>query len=293
MSNQHLEDNVRKLLSNTEPELEMPREGKERVLSRLKGRAAKPKMVLRRPLSWATAAAAAAVLLFLLFWPGGMDGALAWADVVKHFSEVESLIARLTLEEIAPSGVARVTTGRLYQMNPGMSRSELYTTDVDEPETIIITNSGLERSSILRLSPREKVAHMTTLTFSGTALEEREGMSRDIVTDAWSRLERVTADQASSIGEAYIDGVLAVGFEIDIREIFRGPRAKGIAGTMRVWAEQLTGMPLEVEAEFLDPSGTLRRTTFSEIEWNAILDEELFEIPDLEGWQVVEEECLK
>jgi outer membrane lipoprotein-sorting protein len=290
MNDNHLEENVRKLLSSTEPELEMPRESKERVLSKLKGRAAKPRMVLGRPLSWATAAAAAALLLFLLFWPGGMDGGLAWAEVARHFHEVESLIARLTLEEIPPSGVAKVTTGVLYQMDPGMTRSEIFEASPDEPVSIVITKSGEERSSIVRLAPKVKIAYRITLAFSGTALEERQKMSRDIVAEAWARLEKVTADAASSIGEVFIDGVLAVGFEIDIRDIFKEPQATNISGTMRVWAEQGTGVPLKVEAEFLDPSGTLRRTTFSEIEWNATLGEELFEIPDLEGWQVVEEE---
>jgi outer membrane lipoprotein-sorting protein len=290
MNDNHLEDNIRKLLSSTEPELEMPRDNKQRVLSTLRGRAAKPKMTSGRPLSWMTAAAAAAVLLFLLFWPGGMDGGLAWAEVASHFNEVESLIASLTIEEMPPSGIARVTVGRLYQKDPGMTRSEIFEASSDEPATIVITRSGEERSSIVRLAPKVKIAYRTTLEFSGSEFVERREMSRDIVAEAWARLEKVTADQAASIGESFIDGVLAVGFEIDIREIFKGPQAAGLSGIMRVWAEQLTGVPLRVEAEFLDPSGTLRRTTFSEIEWNAILDEELFEVPDLEGWQVIEEE---
>jgi outer membrane lipoprotein-sorting protein len=290
MNNDHLERNVDKLLSRTKPELEMPLESKERILSKLKGEAAEPKLIRGRPLSWATAAAAAALLLIFLLWP--VQSGVAWADVVKHFGEVESLIARLTIEEIPPSGAPKVTTGRLYQMDPGMSRSEIWTAASDEPESIVITNSGSERSSIIRLSPRERVAHRTTLIFSGVALDERKGMSRDIVAEAWSRLEKVTAAHANLIGEGEVDGVAAVLFEVDIREIFKGPRAAGVAGVMRVWAELKTGVPLEVEAEFIDPSGVKRRTTFSEIEWNAPLTEDLFAAPDLEGWQVIEEEHL-
>jgi outer membrane lipoprotein-sorting protein len=284
-NNDHLEKNVEQLLTRARPELGMPQASKRKVLKSLQASAA-PSWKGR--LSWTAVAAAAAILTFF-FWPWGMNGGVAWADVVKHFNDVQSVTARVIMESSSPTGEKMVSEARLYQKDPGRSRSEMLAATADRITYIVISNSGLEESWTARLSPDEKVAHITSLSFSGRAIDPRAEMPRDLVAESWTRLKEVTADETKSIGEGEVDGESVVGFEIDIWSLFKDPAAVRMDGVVRVWADRRSGVPLEVETEFTDPAGRQRMTTFSEIEWNPQLSDEMFTIPDMRGWQVAKE----
>jgi hypothetical protein len=318
MKRNHPEDreprrgNVERLLSRTEPELRMPRERKQATLRALLDEAAEGSDVrpgrperrfVMKTRSWSWLSAAALLLAAVILWPGGLNDGVAWADVVQHLSRAESLIARISLEDTPPSGETRHGFAMLYQRDPGLFRTEVYALREAEDasdgrpvesdavaQSIMISRGGPREATILRLSPVERVAHRTTLTFAGRLLDDRGAMPRDLVGETWSRLKEVTGDRTRAIGEREIDGVRTIGFETDIRELFRDPSAPHPDGVFRVWAATGSGAPVEAEVEFRDPRGWHHRTRFLDLEWNAPVDDGLFEIPDLEGWTVVEEE---
>ena len=115
-----LEKNVERLLSRARPELTMPEESKKRILMALQASGA-PSWKMR--LSWTAVAAAAAIVAFF-FWPWGMNGGLVWADVVKQINEVRSLAARVVVESTPATGARMISEAKLYQKDPGRSRSE-------------------------------------------------------------------------------------------------------------------------------------------------------------------------
>jgi hypothetical protein len=297
-----LEENVEKLLGSSRPELSMPRATKDRILSVLTGaeRAAPEEPAWRRRAPWwATAAAAVVVLGLIAFWPGTTTPALAWSDVAGHFASARSMVAWVTSEQTSPAGAVTVTRLRALQKDPGLSRSEVVAGPGPFPppggvvpperlESAVITRSGREESTIVRLSYREKTVHRTTLSFGGTALEGREAMPRGLVATTWSSLRGLTSDDARIIGRRDIDGVPTVGFEAGIDEMPGGGTAR-VRGVVRVWASAETAAPIEIEMEFGDDAGGRYKTVFGNLEWDVALPDEMFEPPNLEGWTIVDE----
>jgi hypothetical protein len=307
-----LERNVEQLLSRVEPELKMPDGDKSRVLAALRAEAPASPTVdrkertigTRKGWTWASVAAAIVVLALIVLWPGGPQQTIAWAEVARHFEQGRSFTAWATIVEIAPSGEKNTTWLRVYQKDPGFTRSELLTAEAGQagPEGTIdpsavaaftITKSERERSAITRVHPKDKMIHRTTLTFAGTELESRAVRPDNLVATTWDRLSAVTADETRRIGEREIDGQPAIGFEADIRELADDPSAPPAEGVARIWAHRENAAPLEVELEISGPGGYAFHTTYGRLEWDVDLPDELFEEPRAEGWTVQEERMHK
>lgn len=309
-----LQNNVEKLLTRARPELSMPQASKERVLRALlaeeawqpavasltpkRGRAA----MMSTRWSWVTAAAAALLLGVFLFWPGGLQNGVVWADVVRHLDRIESVIARVTIDDTPPGGVRKRSFAVLFQKDPGLSRTEIYASpgvpdaDSDEwpftpdaAESIVITSSGRDEAVVVRMSPHEKVATRTTLSFAGAALDARSAMPRDMVAASWARLKEIAADRTRVIGEREIDGISTVGFEANIEDVFGESSEPHPKGVVRVWAAHGTGAPVEIELDFRDERGWHHHTRFWDLQWNAPLADGLFRIPDAGDWRILEE----
>jgi len=310
--NGHLHENVARLLASVPPERPLPQEAKRRILAALIDRARvegeQPTRKTRRGSigwkrlgSWAAAAAAAVVVALIALWPGGMQSGLAWADVAQHLAEARSVIAWATSEATPPSGGTRVTRARLLQKDPGMTRTETFSSAEPAPhpgepvpteavESIAIMIRSPRESTLTRLYPGERRARRTTLSFSGKALEARERMTGDMVGEMFARLRGLTEDQTRVVGEREIGGRPAVGFAARMAELLGDAPAPPLDGTVRVWASRETALPLEVEVEFTDPHGTAHHTTYGPIEWNPPLEEGLFTPPDLNGWWIFADE---
>jgi len=153
----------------------------------------------------------------------------------------------------------------------------------------VILSRGENEATILRLLPRERLAYRTHLSFTGDAAEARAKVPRDMVADSWAKLAGIASDRTRRIGERQVDGTPAVGFEADIRDVFPDAGSPTLEGVMRVWADAASGVPLEIEAEFRDPSGAIHDTRIGHLEWNAPLDDALFRVPEESGWRVVDE----
>ena len=92
----HLEDNIKKLLSSAQPELKMPQASKTRILSILTTQPAKTPSAIRFLRGKAKTifksrttryAAAAIILLTITLWPTESKNGIAWADVVGAVRE--------------------------------------------------------------------------------------------------------------------------------------------------------------------------------------------------------------
>jgi len=308
----HLEGNVERLLGRAQAERAMPQAERDRALRALLDASAggpaglpggrKASIGTGRYWTWWTAAAAALLLIAIFFWPGGLQDGAVWADVVAYLEQAETLAARVTLHDTPPSAPTRTGYARLYQKDPGLTRSEIYAapdassagpgdwpvTDDTVATLVVITASRQDEATILRLTPGEKLAHRTTLTFGGGAREARSAMPLDLVSESWSRLKRITSDRTRVVGERTIDGISTVGFETDIGELFGEPEASPLRGAVRIWAESGSGVPIEVEAEFRDERGWHHLTRFWNLEWNRPLADAWFEAPDLDGWKILE-----
>jgi hypothetical protein len=306
-----LDENVAKLLSRTPPERVLPQEAKQRILSALIARtdtlgtaqaeSTRGATIWNRPVSWVAAAAALFAIALWILRPGGMRSSPAWADVARHFAEVRTVIVWATIEATPPAAGTQVTRARLLQKDPGLSRTEIFSNALPAPrpgdtvaeesiESIVIMSRSAERSTLDHLFPGERRAQRTTLHSSGSGSREREKMPRDLVAESWARLRGLAQDRTRVVGERKIGGVRAIGFAASMSELLgKGPLPVP-EGTVRVWAALETALPLEVEVEFSDPGGTAYHTTYAPIEWNPTLPDELFRVPDLDGWQVMAEE---
>ena len=307
----HLEENIEKLISRARPNLTMPEESRARVLSVLLGEDAGAsstirltfrkgtKMITGKSVPYATAAAAAIILVLLGFWPGVSPSGIAWADVVAQLNEVKTLVGLSTTEEVSSTGTRVFCRTRLFYKDPARSRTEYLAIPhsgqpvetgasgpADEVEYVVIIDRGWNQSVETRLYPQRKVVERTTHVFSDGMLDLREGITFNLAADSWTSLAMVTADKTREIGEREINGVEAAGFEASIGELFYRPSIQPPKGVVRIWANIETAVPIMVEAQFEDERGRLYRTRIAGIEWNVPLADELFEVPNLEGWEI-------
>jgi outer membrane lipoprotein-sorting protein len=258
-------------------------------------------MFTGKSLPYATAAAAAIIVVLLGFWPGISQSGIAWADVVAQLNEVKTMMGLSTTEEVSSTGTRVIYRTRLFYKDPARSRTEyLAVPDADQPtdigasapaeeaESVVIINRGESQSVEIRLYPWRKLVERKTLIFPGRMLYLREGATFNLAADSWESLARITADKTRQVGEREIDGVEAAGFEASIRELFYSPSVEPPEGVVRIWANVETAVPIMVEAQFEDQRGRMYQTRIEGIEWNVPLADELFDEPDLEGWEIQE-----
>ena len=291
-----LENNLERLLSRTPPNLTMPPAGKARILEALKAQETErnPKlrliarkgqaMITSKRTPWATAAAAAIILVLIGLWPSGAQNGIAWANVVEQLNAVRTLTGHITSKGTPGSGTRDTRTAKFFYKDPGRSRTESYAPS-GAVESIVIITRGEQQSTQVRLLPQEQTAHRTTHLFSGDVGDLRPPNVLYLAEDSWSRLVFITTDATREIGERNIEGIPAVGFETPLEELFDTSSPERPRGTLRVWADRETAVPLAVEAQYRDGRGFPYETTIDHIEWDLPLDNDLFELPHLDGWK--------
>ncbi|MFA5864167.1 MAG: hypothetical protein WC975_05710 [Phycisphaerae bacterium] len=241
----------------------------------------------------AAAIAAAIMLLALNFWPVNSKDGIAWADVVRQIHEVKSLVWVWNEEEIDSAYSAPKVKGRwkCYYKDPGMSREDHFIVGTTQPSVLPDATERCNRINIRGMTPTksnsydlavlEKKAWIQITTFSPPITRlPTEAMA------IWSKLGRITSDKTCKIGHKEINGIACVGFEAHINAF--EPRIP-MKGKVRVWSEKDTGIPVLVELQYQAKGGTyISGTTIDHIQWNAVLSDDLFKLPDLKGWKVEE-----
>jgi hypothetical protein len=238
----------------------------------------------------AAVVAAALIITPIVLWLLWPERTIAWTDVASRVGESHTMRARFVEEERAVTDGEEdwrpINRGQVFRKDPGFTRVEAHSLPVREPTTsqprtdlpltICISKEHANVSVTIFLYPRERRA--------GRCTYPRQTPLDDIpmqVTKLWEDLCRITADETRTIGRRYQDGVRLIGFEAALEDVWT---SWPFDGTARIWVNERTAMPTIAEMEYAHDQERLRRSTMAEIEWDVPLSDELFELPDLEGW---------
>jgi hypothetical protein len=297
-----LESNVGRLLSAHRPDACIAGDVKERIASvlvdRVEGTDRTSKQTKQRRLTpfqsraakMAAVAAAALIVTPIVLWFLWPQRTIAWTDVASCVGESHTMRAQFVEEERAATegeGDWRpIKRGQVFKKDPGLSRVEEHSLPVAEPttsqprtdlpSTIWIIKEHANASVSIQLYPRSQTARRATYPRQ-TPMDDTPMR----VTALWESIADITADDTRTIGRRYQDGVRLIGFEAPLEDVWT---SWPFDGTARIWVDDRTAMPALMEMEFCEGEGVLHKSTCSEIEWDVPLSDELFELPDLEGW---------
>jgi hypothetical protein len=242
-------------------------------------------------------AAAAALALFLTFFlPWGSPGTISWADVQKQLEQIHTMTARF--------GGENTTYGykKLYIKDSSFRRIELYEPNDDlsafkpEPDWVFILKNEAGLTKGLTLHPDSRWAEMWTGNTHSYGPEPSLQIQENITTlqqflkytfGVWNQIQKITANETKPIGSQIINNKPAVGFSFELPakelglDIWEPLKIPG-----KIWASRHNGVPLLIELEF--NLGTLRNIHIivSDIQWNAPVDEKLFDLTPPVGWRV-------
>lgn len=284
-----LDENLDRLLELGGPPPGMPPEVKARIRSKLtevRAATARRRTPAKRLAGWSLAAAAALALFIILFWPGGSSGAVSWADVLEQLDRVRTVTALIRSDISDAEGTTALRRGRIWFRDPGCSRSEEYGPSSDDPVSIRIFRSEPGRTEMLTLDPGSDRAEQMIHTLRSAGGEPAQGPVVDFVSESWRRLKRITSAEAAPLGERVIDGAAAAGFEAPAGTFFNDPGGPANEGLLRIWVGRDDAVPRRIELAFEDNMGRRIETVFSEIRWNAPLDDSLFETTVPVDWQL-------
>ena len=130
--------NLDRLLELGETIPKMPYELKDRIRSRLIQMEPEPDKKRFFSFRWIplALAAAAILILFIIFpWMGNLSGSITWANVQKHFENINTFVCN---KKTVTTGKSKfITCARDYHKDPGLTRSEIFESCADDtPHTL-------------------------------------------------------------------------------------------------------------------------------------------------------------
>lgn len=288
-----LDNNLDRLLELGEPAPEMPEDLKARIRSKLTkaGRESVKKRIFpSRWAVWPVAATVMAAVILIVLWYGNSSKAIAWADVQGRLNQVHTLTLSALTGISATTGMQITERYQVYCKDPGLSRIEEYPPYAGsgpmkkEPRKITIIRREPGSNERVTLYPGAGRAELVDSVLLTDGHEPFSQPALDLVQFNWELIKKTTADKTRRIGDRIINSVTATGFEIEIpdRE-YVNPNSQIRA---RLWASGKDGTPLLIEIEYRDPLGQSMRMEYSDIRWNAPLDESLFDLVVPEGWSL-------
>jgi outer membrane lipoprotein-sorting protein len=288
-----LDHNLDRLLELGEPVPRMPENLKASIRSRLTEVGVKPEnrnIFVRKWAVWPLAATIMAAVVLIVLWYGNSSKAIAWADVQGRLNQVHTLTFRVAYGISATTGMQIIGRYKGYCKDPGLVRIEDYPPDYspgsgdEKPKKITIVKWGPGSNEWVALYPGVRRAELSESVFLTDSSKPPSQPPLDLVKYYWELMKQVTADKTRRIGNRVINGIPAVGFELEIPgQAFDNTDRKIRA---QLWASGMDGTPLLLETEYRDPQGQNMRTEYSDIRWNAPLDESLFDLAAPEGWSL-------
>lgn len=288
--NDRLEENVERLLSAVGPTLHMPQSDADRVLSEILEEAKTP----HRRSQWflgaaaVAAAVAAAALVAVILLSGGPHRGVAWADVVRHFENIEAVSCPYVEEIVSPNGDRRTRTGQVYFQDPGKMRFELWEHNrkgapdqsAGQPDVIVVDYPNPEELTRTRLVIQPLIASARRETVVEKGNPGRRLPSDDLASLMWQIIQGVRSLAAEEVGRRRIGDVTVVGFEAGYEDTF-DERFFGFPmdSVVRIWASEEDGRPLGIQFDggtYRD--GVHRRVRFEPLSWNPVIDPTLFSI---------------
>ena len=225
--------------------------------------------IMKNPMTKIVAAAVivVAVLISINEFGGSATG-VAWGEVFEKVEQIPALSFDMTVEITYSNGEKLVLPSENYVAGDYGTRSDVY---VDGALSMIK----------LRL-PAKKVAYQVRIDqkryWRFELSDEQAARGRD-PDDPRTWLKMILSGDYTKLGRADINGVAVEGIECSRPEI------TGESGVMRLWVDVETNLPVRIEVEMFGMEGGQMRPhkyVMENFEWNASLDESLFE-PNIPG----------
>jgi outer membrane lipoprotein-sorting protein len=288
-----LDNNLDRLLELGESAPGMPEDLKVRIRSKLTeaGRESVKKRIFpSRWALWPVAATVLAAVVLIVLWYGNSSKAIAWADVQGQLNQVHTLTFNALTGISANTGIRITERYKVYFRDPGLSRIEEYPPDAGSdpiekrPRKITIIRREPGSNERVTLYPGIGRAELVDSVLLTDGSEPPSQPDLNFVQSTWELIKKTTADKTRRIVDRIINGVPAAGFEFEIpHRAYVNPDSQTRA---RLWASGEDGTPLLIEIEYRDPLGQNMRMEYSDIKWNVLPDESLFDLSVPEGWSL-------
>ncbi|HNS19198.1 MAG TPA: hypothetical protein PKH24_01805 [Sedimentisphaerales bacterium] len=213
------------------------------------------------------ALAAVVVLAVILglseFLGTGRTSGVVWAEVLDRTEQVPVVIFDMTAEIAEGQGQPLVMPSRNYVAGDYGTRSDIFMNG--------------ELMAIKYRLPQKKVAYQIRVDqkkYWHFDLSEREAAMGRAPDDPRTWLKTILSGDYTKLGRATINGVVAEGIECS------RPEFVGSDGVLRLWVNVETNLPVRIEVEMRETEGGRmkpQKFVMENFEWNAQLDESLFE----------------
>jgi outer membrane lipoprotein-sorting protein len=217
----------------------------------------------------ATAAVIAVVVLglFEFFGTESKSGVL-WAEVLKQTEQIPALTFDMTVEIAYPEGKKVMLPSKNYVAGDYGTRSDIFV----DGKLLAIKYRLPNKKVAYQVRPDQKKYWRFDLS------DEEAARGRD-TDDPRTWLKMILSGDYTKLGRATINGVTAEGIEC------KRPDMVGKDGVLRLWVDVETNLPVQIVSEMIGMAeGQMRphKYVMENFEWNASLDESLFEpnIPD-------------
>jgi outer membrane lipoprotein-sorting protein len=202
---------------------------------------------------------AASIAAIVVATVASTGSSLAFAQVAQKLREARTLTFDSTLVSKADGKL--LGRNRHYYMVPGKTRTEM-SDDNDESGYVVF---DMVAAKALMVDSKRRTARVSSI---------KGGEQKDLAALEIEALQNLKAEEARPLGAKEIDGVRAEGFEIT--------RPSDVT---TVWADATTGEPIRIEILQKNfPSGPIV-LTWTNIEFDAPLDEALFSLEPPAGYQ--------
>jgi len=226
---------------------------------------------------WSALIAAAAVIVLAIgFWPGkaGRSPGSVFAAAIERIQTAKTIVCRISAAYTG-AGVTMQQTGRLEVSSDYGSRCELGTGGT----TSIITYGPLQgpTTTVTPLTRSYTVTDMTALAGPGQKSPGGESVEAFMLA-----LRKLKGQASRELGQATVDGVASLGYEISGEVLGLGPAA-GVRSEL--WVDASTSLPVRYLAEIPMPAtddgnvGTVQ-VIYDQFQWDTPLDASRF-TPDI------------
>ncbi len=227
--------------------------------------------IMKSPITKLAAAAviiAVVVLGLFEFVKTENTSGVLWAEVLEKTEQIPAVVFDMTVEIAYPEGKKLVLPSKNYVAGDYGTRSDIFV----DGKLLALKYRLPNKKVAYQVRPDQKKYWRFDLS------DEQAARGRD-TADPRTWLKMILSGDYTKLGRATINGVAAEGIECS------RPDMVGKDGVLRLWVDVETNLPVQIVSEMLGmEEGQMRphKYIMENFEWNASLDESLFEpnIPD-------------
>jgi hypothetical protein len=219
-------------------------------------------------LAAAVAVIAVGVLGLFEFINNGNTSGVVWGKVLEKTEQVPAVVFDMTVEIAYPEGKKVTLPSKNYVAGDYGTRSDIFV----DGKLLTLKYRLPNKKVAYRVRPDQKKYWRFDLS------DEQAARGHD-TDDPRTWLKMILSGDYTKLGRATINGVAVEGIECN------RPDMVGKDGVLRLWVDVETNLPVRIVSEMIGmEEGQMRphKYIMENFEWNASLDESLFEpnIPD-------------